>query len=233
MAEQHFPNTRFRLISVLQEPNVPPNGTVDIDLYFSGVGTPFPNKFQVILPDQSILDDENVGVVKSGYGYRETDQEDTVELVGINEAEEKIDANISYVGFTSTLPEWFFANVSPDFGESPEQSEMVYPMNVSETKISKNLGNKDTDEGRNNGDFEALGPAPMHISLNLDSASPGNHQVEMTFVYRDGATFWMEEESVKFHVSSWPERHRLLIATATILSGFAVFGIILQLISMI
>lgn len=234
MAGNPGPQSRFSLISVLRKPNVHPNGSIHIDLYFSGVGYPCPNKFQMILPDQSIINGENIGTVRSGYGYKPDDQNDTGQVVGVNQAEEKIDTDLSSVGITTNLPKWFFANIPPEITDGG--SDIEYPsdfqMNVSEVKIDTDFGKVSADNADNTSLGE-LGPAPLQIVLNLDDATPGDYQIETTFTYHDGITLCADRETISFHVTSWPERHRVLVAIGSILSGLAIIGVMIQVIGML
>jgi len=165
---------------------------IEIDVHLTGIGIPDANKFIFLWSSPNVIDSSQSGdctyctvAFKGEIGG----QDGTFPLVDAESYHLKVDAT----GTMLNLHKGFFLPWPTLL--SPKETQPDLPVIVAER--------------------DSKGRPPISVSLRtLRTARPGDYTVDLVFTYTYRNIVKQASEKVKFHITSWWDRHEWWIITA-------------------
>ncbi|WP_152422028.1 hypothetical protein [Natrialba chahannaoensis] len=203
---EHDQKSCYNIISVSRTPEISPNGTIEIELYYTGFG--YPDKGKIYLNFGGINPD-NEGKIVSSMRIGETNDGSKVVATGEDYLHENEFPDDEISGFVHLMEPSHFAPAKiPD---STTIEDVIAP-NMGENKHS--------------------GHPPLVVHIPCSGLTPGDYKITATLTYADGEKVENSTDFVEVYVQNWVERNQFelrLIAVVLGLTGllFAIasFGI--------
>lgn len=182
----------FRVTPILKTPNINKGDEIKIDLFISGYGNVNECKLHVQYSHPELINEDHPGKVE--YSIRDVGNE----VVSGREHLYSIEGeHMSPVGFTSLLPDGFFADD---------------PTITSSTKMSRIMAERSHD-----------GYPPVSLTLNTkEDVPPGNYAISVTITFEEESEIKQHQKEVVVHINNIREKHMDKIEIIAVISGVAV-----------
>lgn len=220
VAQQHRPS--YRVIPVLNTPEISGGDDIVIEIYLSGYGVPEKAKLHVVYSGIEVSKSASTTMLTAGASEINSTDENGNEVVfrGGGEATGTENLEKSHLIFIPDLPLFYptdavFGENSTGFTAPPSHSELEYP------------GDNEADS--------MISPITLTIPTRSDH-TPGDYNIELTLTTTDKhKNVYTTKETVSVRVQDWVERNNkklraIAVFLAIVTTGLAISSFTLDIV---